>query len=979
MLRLYPACVLAIVALLRGATVAGATVAADLCGPAADPCVVNSSVTIDPGSTIDLGTRKLQFGASARVAVSGTVSFTSGAVELLPGAQINGRGATMGATITFNTLDGIAVDASGSTRAVIDVSSDGEGGFIDFEAAGDITIAGNLLADGNATFATGGVIMLNTTTGKVSVTGTLDAHGPSGGGGGEIDIGAGAGGVDLQAPINLTGSDGGGGFLSVVSDGDVFLRQKIDVSGGGDGGEGGEIDVTSNLGSITLAGTIAGQGASVPADEGGAGGGASVTLQAQNAVTISGLVTITGGSPDGEGGDFEADAGTTITQSNAIVADGNGVDGFGGSVTYNAGGNVTTNKISLIGGSIGGGAVSVTTLGDVTIPQSIIGDAGGSSLEGYGQGGSVSVSGRNVTVSAVVRMNSASQFDLGAAGGLIALQGCNVTETATGELRAVGPLGSIDLAASGQLTVAGKVLGATSVPPTAITFRYRDPLHPPITAGATITPAAVVTPDPTLPPCPSAGAFCGDGNVDPNEQCDDGNATSCDGCSNICQTEGCGNGKVECAEQCDNGLLNGTPGNACASDCTIVPTETGVMMIPGGRTGNACIAEWAVENPHGAIGTDGFPSVFQHCVDGDPTCDQDGVTNGTCAFQVGICLAPTDTRLSSCQPLGVASVSVNTPNPLNVTAPADVAIANALKDALAATGVTVKAGSNVLVAGTNVMGRDHCTENVTIEVPRSGTLSGTRTLQIAAKNTSGGRMRHNQFSLVCDANPAVCGNGAVELGEQCDDGNHNDCDGCTSQCRLQGCGDGVVSCGEECDDGAANGSEASECTAQCTVKVPPLRIPGGGSPSLDCQVEFAMRLGTPAVDGKGIPAKVQRCVDNDPTCDSDPTVGNCRYQLWACLGGADARLACPQPNVAQVSVLKPNLRAVGALGTLRRDLAQSLAAVPLPTTNGEVCAKRVDVDVPVGRKPLPIGIKTKNTAGKADRDTLKLYCSPAGS
>src|SRR5262249_40396434 len=49
---------------------------------------------------------------------------------------------------------------------------------------------------------------------------------------------------------------------------------------------------------------------------------------------------------------------------------------------------------------------------------------------------------------------------------------------------------------------------------------------------------------------------CGNGIIEPGEQCDDGNTDSCDGCSSTCQTEigaRCGDGTVntDCGEQCD--------------------------------------------------------------------------------------------------------------------------------------------------------------------------------------------------------------------------------------------------------------------------------------------------------------------------------------------------------------------------------------------------------------------------------------------
>lgn len=63
--------------------------------------------------------------------------------------------------------------------------------------------------------------------------------------------------------------------------------------------------------------------------------------------------------------------------------------------------------------------------------------------------------------------------------------------------------------------------------------------------------------------------------------------------------------------------------------------------------------------------------------------------------------------------------------------------------------------------------------------------------------------------------PAVCGDTLVHAGvEACDDGNFNDADGCTSKCALATCGDGSVQQGEVCDLGPAN-SDTGACTTKC--------------------------------------------------------------------------------------------------------------------------------------------------------------------
>jgi cysteine-rich repeat protein len=66
-------------------------------------------------------------------------------------------------------------------------------------------------------------------------------------------------------------------------------------------------------------------------------------------------------------------------------------------------------------------------------------------------------------------------------------------------------------------------------------------------------------------------------------------------------------------------------------------------------------------------------------------------------------------------------------------------------------------------------------------------------------------------------NAAVCGNGVVEAGEECDDGNTNNCDACSNDCTLvTGCGDGVVCGTEQCDDG--NTTSCDGCSSTCTVE-----------------------------------------------------------------------------------------------------------------------------------------------------------------
>jgi cysteine-rich repeat protein len=63
--------------------------------------------------------------------------------------------------------------------------------------------------------------------------------------------------------------------------------------------------------------------------------------------------------------------------------------------------------------------------------------------------------------------------------------------------------------------------------------------------------------------------------------------------------------------------------------------------------------------------------------------------------------------------------------------------------------------------------------------------------------------------------PATCGNGTIDPGEECDDMNVRDDDGCTRHCLI--CGNGVVTgLAETCDDGNFVGGDG--CSASCTTE-----------------------------------------------------------------------------------------------------------------------------------------------------------------
>jgi cysteine-rich repeat protein len=233
-------------------------------------------------------------------------------------------------------------------------------------------------------------------------------------------------------------------------------------------------------------------------------------------------------------------------------------------------------------------------------------------------------------------------------------------------------------------------------------------------------------------------------------------------------------------------------------------------------------------------------------------------------------------------------------------------------------------------------------------------------------------MTSNALKLDCFPNTAVCGDGEIGLGESCDDGNSQGCDGCSPTCRDEACGNGRIDCDEQCDDGALNEPLGTACSARCTEVPPALRIPGGGSRAVDCAHEWSLALGTVAADKRGVPRNRQDCVDGDPACDFDPLPGACLLHLFACVGGADARLGCAPAAVTSLEVLRPKLDG----DPLRDALTQAFAELAPPLAPGETCTRRIDFVMPAGRQRAVTKVRARLASGKSDPDTLKLRCLP---
>ncbi|MCA9376357.1 DUF4215 domain-containing protein, partial [Candidatus Dojkabacteria bacterium] len=86
--------------------------------------------------------------------------------------------------------------------------------------------------------------------------------------------------------------------------------------------------------------------------------------------------------------------------------------------------------------------------------------------------------------------------------------------------------------------------------------------------------------------------YCGDGELNGDEQCDDGNDNDDDACRNDCSLPSCGDGVIDDGEECDDGAKNG--GDTCTIDCKLpAPSDWSIVKngTPTCTTGKELTAQ----------------------------------------------------------------------------------------------------------------------------------------------------------------------------------------------------------------------------------------------------------------------------------------------------------------------------------------------------------------------------------------------------
>jgi cysteine-rich repeat protein len=192
-------------------------------------------------------------------------------------------------------------------------------------------------------------------------------------------------------------------------------------------------------------------------------------------------------------------------------------------------------------------------------------------------------------------------------------------------------------------------------------------------------------------------------------------------------------------------------------------------------------------------------------------------------------------------------------------------------------------------------------EGTEVPIPTSGFIG----IGVCGKSNS-------YLSQITYSNVVIehCGDGIVTWGDTCDDGNRDAGDGCSSSCLVEaeytcthelggpsvctplGCGDGRLDLREECDDGAGNSdAEPDACRMDCTLArcgdsvVDSREACDDGADNSDTEPDACRRDCSLPVCGDGVPDAGEACDDGDLNSDTDPDVCRSACELPACGDG----------------------------------------------------------------------------------------------
>lgn len=303
--------------------------------------------------------------------------------------------------------------------------------------------------------------------------------------------------------------------------------------------------------------------------------------------------------------------------------------------------------------------------------------------------------------------------------------------------------------------------------------------------------------------------YCGDGVLDPGEQCDDGSRNSDvepDACRTDCTNPRCNDYVADSDEECDRSDLNGQDcwdvGDfnrgtlGCTNDCVF---DTSLCGSCGNET---------------AEGEEGDPQ-YETC-DGSDLRGEDCISIGQAQGALR-CNQDCEWDISGCTGGGTTCGDGN----VEAGEQCDDGNTQAC-DGCSPTCIVEECGNGVMECGeqcddANVVNEDHCLTDCTLNTCGDGFVNlGVETCD----DGNGGNTDACPDGPTGTCLNAACGDGFVQVGvEVCDDGNEGNTDSCPDgvggTCEPASCGDGHVQSGVETCDPGSDSSCHNNCSNYC--------------------------------------------------------------------------------------------------------------------------------------------------------------------
>ena len=346
----------------------------------------------------------------------------------------------------------------------------------------------------------------------------------------------------------------------------------------------------------------------------------------------------------------------------------------------------------------------------------------------------------------------------------------------------------------------------------------------------------------------SQAASCGDGTIDPKEECDDAVLNGKGGCSEQCKRLFCGDGTLtlELKEECEpvkTGSNFSTPscGTYCSPpECKETKTTTGAITT---TCSGGC--RWTFQDRCPAEVTLVTEEMLKKI-------KAKSVSSASASFALSIATASGAVQAAkdALAPSLCGNAKVdpnedcdNAENNSDVTANAcrtsctfpvcgDGIIdalfgetcddgdgnSNTTPDACRRTCSPPICGDGIVDSGEECDAKTDCTEQCTFTA-QPAHVCGNGIMEESEQCDDGNIIDADGCSALCVIEESICGDGVLDVDETCDDQNLLDGDGCSSLCAVEvaTCGNGNIDAGEECDDGVRNAdTEPGRCRTTCT-------------------------------------------------------------------------------------------------------------------------------------------------------------------